>query len=165
MLEAVTQALVAHIHEQTPELGEWVVIHSLSADEPDPGRGRLVICLLAVEELDHVVNAPPGEAVAGRRRQPLRLRLDYLFTYLGPHAEAMSRLTRLLDVFQASPVLGTTELPPALADTVERLTLRLRNTTPEERHDVWGALGRPARLGVFYTVDVMPRVKKIDWDA
>ena len=158
MIDAVTRALVAHIHDRTPELGEWVVVHSLSADEPGPAEGRLVACLVAVQELDHVVNAPVGEAVSGRRRsRPLRLRLDYLFTYLGPHAEAMSRLARLLDVLQDAPVLGPAELSPELAGTVERLTLRLRNTTAEERHHVWATLGRPGRLGVFYSVDVLPQ--------
>ena len=157
MIDAVTQALVAHVHAQTPELDEWVVIHSLAADEPGPDEGRLVAALLAVEELDHVVNAPPGEALAGRRRaRPLQLRLHYLFTYLGPHAEAMARLNRLIDVLQAAPVLEAGELT-GLTETVERITLRLRNTTVEERQHVWATLGRPGRLAVFYTVDVLPR--------
>ena len=36
------------------------------------------------------------------------------------------------------------------------MTVRLRTTTPDERNQIWGALGRPARLALFYDVDVAP---------
>jgi hypothetical protein len=84
------------------------------------------------------------------------LRLHYLFTYFGPHDEAMARISRLLTIFDATPVLGPDQLSPALAGQVERVTVQLHNTTPAERHQVWGALGRPGRLGLFYDVDVVP---------
>ena len=154
MIDEVTRALAAHIHTRSPDLGEWVVIHSLSASDPDPGQGRLVACLLAVDELEHFRNSPPGARRDGAQMSPLRL--HYLFTYFGPHDEAMSRIARLLAIFDATPVLGRGQLPPTLADRVERITVQLHNTTVAERHQVWSTLGRPGRLGLFYDVDVLP---------
>ncbi|BCB91057.1 hypothetical protein Psuf_083700 [Phytohabitans suffuscus] len=36
------------------------------------------------------------------------------------------------------------------------MAVRLRTTTSEERGQIWAALGRPARLALFYEVDVAP---------
>lgn len=155
MIDEVTRSLVGHIHSGSADLGEWVVVHSLSAADPDPAAGKLVACLLAVDELEHFRNSPAGQRPDGPHGSPLRL--HYLFTYFGPHDEAMARVTRLLAIFDATPVLGPGQLSPPLADLVERLTVQLHNTTVAERHQVWAALGRPGRLGLFYDVDVLPR--------
>jgi hypothetical protein len=157
VIEQVTSALVGHIHTSSADLGEWVVVHSLSAADPDPAAGKLVACLLAVDELEHFRNSPAGQRLNVPQGSPLRL--HYLFTYFGPHDEAMTRIARLLEIFDATPVLGPGQLPSPLAGQVERVTVQLHNTTTAERHQVWGALGRPGRLGLFYDVDVQPLVK------
>ena len=62
----------------------------------------------------------------------------------------------MVSAFHTRPILGTSELPPALAQQAERVTVHLRNTTADERNQIWSALGRDGRLAVFYTVDVAP---------
>jgi hypothetical protein len=158
VIDDITRALVDHVQDQSPDLGEWVVIHSLSAADPEPDRDRLVACLLAVDEHDVFRNSPVGPGFSGGGRPELQLRLHYLFSYVGPHEVAMNRIARLVEVLHSSPVLGAGQLPASLADRVERLTVRLHNTTAAEREEVWSALGRPGRLAVFYDVDVVPRV-------
>ncbi|MCD4536383.1 DUF4255 domain-containing protein [Nocardioides sp. cx-169] len=156
MINEVTRALVAHLHSRTPDLGSWVVVHSLSAADAAPAKDKLALCLLAVDEHDHLRNSPPVEVAGRLQRAPMQLRLSYLVTYFGPHDEAMARLTRVIAVFHTTPVLGQDELPLTLGEQVERVTVRLRNTTADERNQVWSVLGRPGRLALFYTVDVAP---------
>jgi len=86
----------------------------------------------------------------------MHLRLDYLVTYVGAHDEAQARLARVLAVFHTTPILGPAELPSVVTDHVSQITVRLRTTTADERNQVWTSLGRPARLALFYTVDVVP---------
>ncbi len=155
MIDDITRALVGHVQGRSPDLGEWVSVHSLSAADPDPEPDTLAACLLAIDELEVLQNAP-GRPGGGRGRPPLQLRLHYLFSYVGPHEVAMSRLARLVEILHDAPVLPRDELPAALGDGVERLIVRLHNTSVAERHHVWRSLGRPARLGVFYDVDVVP---------
>lgn len=154
MILAVTQALLDEVHRRTPDLGTWAVAASLSEADPAPAANRLAVALLAVSEHDHLRNAPAVPSPEGFRRAPLALRLHYLMTWTGPHDEAQLRLARVLAVFHTTPVLGPAHLAPELAAQVERVTVRLRTTTADERNQVWGALGRPARLALFYDVDV-----------
>ena len=156
MIREVTDALIGHIRSRTPDLGDWVVLNSLSSADTAPASGRLVIAVVAVEEHDHLRNRPLVATGDGYRRAPLALRLHYLMTYTGPHDEALLRLARVIQVFHTTPILGPAELSPEVSAQVARITVRLRTTTPDERNQVWTALGRPARLSLFYEVDVAP---------
>lgn len=152
----VTDALVRLIQSRTADLGGWVAVHSLSNADSAPAANTLAFALIAIEEHDHLRNRPLVQTVDGYQRAPMALRLLYLVSYVGPHDEAQIRLSRVLRVFHTTPILGPGELPPALAERVGRVTVRLRTTTSEERSNVWAALGRPARLALFYEVDVAP---------
>lgn len=156
MIDQVTQALSTHIQNRTPDLGAWVVIHSLSAAEDAPRAQKLVLALIAVDEHDHLRNAPLVQSQDGYRRPPMHLRLHYLITYIGKHEEAQARLARVLAVFHTTPVLRAGDLPSSITDHVDTLTVRLENTTADERNHVWTSLGREGRLALFYTVDVAP---------
>jgi hypothetical protein len=150
----VTAALVRHIESRTPDLGTWVDVHSLSAADPAPVANHLVLALLAVDEHEHLRNSPPVPTEDGFQRAPLHLRLSYLITHIGAHEEAQIRLARVLAIFHTTPILRTGDLPADVAAHVSTLTVRLRNTTADERNHIWSALGRQARLALFYTVDV-----------
>lgn len=156
MIREVSETLVAVVENATPDLGSWVVLSSLSASDPDPATRRLAIALYAVEEHPHLRNRPLVSSPTGYVRPPLALRLHYLVTYVGDHDEAQSRLSRVVAAFHTTPVIGQAQLPPPLAAEVEALTVHLVTTTADERNQVWGALGRSARLALFYTVDVAP---------
>lgn len=156
MIRAVTDSLIDFIHAQTADLGSWVVISSLSQADPDPTKDRLAVSLYAVEEHPHLLNRPLVASPAGYVRPALALRLRYLMSYAGSHDEAQLRLARVIQVFHTTPILGESQLRPDLAAEVNRITIRLVSTTPDERSQIWGALGRSARLGLFYEVDVAP---------
>jgi len=68
VVSQVTDALVDAIRQGAPDLGDWVVRHSLSAAETDPQTSRLVVALVAVAP--HLVNRPllPGPEGWVRRR-------------------------------------------------------------------------------------------------
>lgn len=156
MIREVSETLLAVIENATPDLGSWVELSSLSAADKDPTARRLALALYAVEEHPHMRNRPLVGSPAGYVRPPLALRLSYLITYAGDHDEAQSRLDRVVAVFHTTPIIGQAQMSPALAAEVHTLTVRLVTTTPDERNQVWGALGRSARLALFYTVDVAP---------
>ena len=155
MIGEISAELVDLVHRATPDLGSWVVIHSLSSAETTPlPERKLILAMLAVEEHEHLRNRPLVEGNAGLVRAPLSLRLHYLVTYIGDHDEAQVRLARVVQAFHTTPILRPPELDAALAERVESLTIRLVPTSHDERNQVWGALGRAGRLSLFYTVDV-----------
>lgn len=156
MIAQVTDALVDAITRATPDLGDWVLQHSLSAAEADPAANHLVVALLAAAPHPHLVNRPLVASPEGWVRPPLALHLSYLMTYIGPHDEAQVRLDLVASVFHTTPVLEAPQLPPTLAAEVGSVTVHLVDASPDERNQVWGALGRPGRLGLFYEVDVAP---------
>lgn len=156
MIREVSETLVDVIEQATPDLGSWVDLSSLSASDKEPTTRHLMVALYALDEHPHLVNRPLVSSPAGHVRAPLALRLHYLISYVGDHAEAQTRLARVVAVFHTAPILGPAMLPPALAATVAGLTVRLVTTTADERNQIWGALGRPARLALFYDVDVAP---------
>ena len=158
MIREVSETLVDVILEATGDLplGAWVDLHSLSAADADPTANHLVIALHAVEEHPHLRNRPLVGTPDGYVRPPLALRLHYVITYIGDHDEAQSRLDRVVAVFHTTPIIGRAQLRPALAAQADSITVRLVTTTPDERNQIWGALGRSARLALFYTVDVAP---------
>ena len=156
MIREVSETLVDVIHAATPDIGAWAVLSSLSAADQDPVKDRLAVALYAIEEHPHLRNRPLVNTPAGYVRPPLALRLHYLMTHNGSHDEAQSRLDRVVAIFHTTPILDHSLLTPALAEEVETLTVRLRTTTADERNQIWGALGRSARLGLFYEVDVAP---------
>ncbi len=164
MIDAVTAALVAHLQTRVPDLGSWVV-HSLSNADAAPPKDKPVIALISVDEHEHTRNRPLVDTMNGLQRPPLQLQLNYLVTYFGQHDEAQRRLARVVSLFHTTPILGPGQLPPALAEQVERLTVRLRNTTADERNQTWSALARPGRLALFYTVDVAPVLLLPDADG
>ena len=155
MIDLVTDALVTFLQTRVPDVGTWTV-HSLSNADTAPAKDKPVIALIAVDEHEHTRNRPLVDTLNGLQRPPLQLRLEYLLTYVGKHDEAQKRLSRVVSAFHTRPILGSGELSPALAEQVERVTVRLRNTTADERNQIWSALGRNGRLSLFYTVDVAP---------
>jgi len=156
MIRAVTDTLVKYLSSRTADLGDWVSIHSLSSADADPADSHLAIALYAVEEHPHLRNLPLVASPAGFRRPPLALQLKYLITYVGDHDEAQVRLARVVQLFHTTPILRSSELEPELIGLVDRITVRLRTTSADERNQVWTALGRPMRLGLFYEADVAP---------
>lgn len=156
MIREISETLVDVIHQATPDIGTWVILSSLSAADVDPTTNRLAVALYAVEEHPHLRNRPLVSSPAGYVRAPLALRLHYLMTYVGSHDEAQSRLARVIAVFHTKPIIEQPQMTPALAAQVETITVRLTTTTPDERNQIWGALGRSARLALFYEVDVAP---------
>lgn len=156
MIREVTDALVDVIHTATPDLGAWVEISSLSAADQAPTANKASVALLAVEPHPHMLNRPLVEGIAGLVRAPLHLKLSYLITYVGVHDEAQSRIARIVQAFHTTPIVDATMLQPPLSDEVDSIAIRMLSPTADERNQIWGALGRPARLSVFYEVDVAP---------
>ena len=156
MILEISNALVDTIHQATPDLGTWVVLHSLSQSDAGLPDKKGVLALLSVDEHDHMRNLPLVEGNAGLIRPPLWLKLHYLVTYVGVHDEAQLRLGRVVQAFHTTPILRAPDLQPPLADEVESLAVRLVAYTHEQRNMVWSALGRPGRLSLFYEVDVAP---------
>lgn len=156
MIRDVSETLVDVVHQATPDLGAWAVLSSLSAADADPAANKLAVALYAVEEHPHMRNRPLVSTPDGYVRPPLPLLLRYLMTFTGPHDEAQTRLARVIAAFHTFPILPQSRLTPALAAVVKTITVRLVTTTADERNQIWGALGRSARLALFYEVDVAP---------
>lgn len=178
MIREVSEAVRAVVHEATPDLGAWVVMHSLSqADKVPLPDNKGILALVAVAEHPHLRNRPLVEGVAGLVRAPLSLQLTFMVTYIGDHDEAQIRLARVVQALHTTPILRPPVLDPALAAEVGAITIRLLAPSADERNQIWGALGRPGRLALFYDVDVAPvpvlerqgvgRVREhhIDWVA
>lgn len=155
MIDLVSKALVEHLLARTSDLGTgWVELSSLESGN-NLTANHLHVCLYAIEEHDHLRNAPLVETAAGWQRPPLALRLHYAITYTGnSHSEAQARLARVLQVFHSTPVLGPESLPVEVAALVERVTIRLHSLGDEARNNLWSAFGRGMRLALFYVVDV-----------
>jgi hypothetical protein len=152
----ITDALVDVIHQATPDLGTWVVLHSLSQGDTAPPDKKGIFALIAVEEHEYMRNRPLVEGSTGLVRAPLFLKLHYLATYLGDPAEAQLRLGRIVQAFHTTPILRSPDLPPPLAGQVDSVAIRLVALSHEQRNMVWGALGRAGRVSLFYEVDVAP---------
>jgi hypothetical protein len=155
VIDLVTKAIVDHLQSRTSDLGAgWIDISSLESGGALTAN-HLHVCLYAVEEHDHLRNAPLVETPAGWQRPPLALRLRYAMTYVGnSHIEVQARLARVLQVFHSTPVLGPSQLPPEVASQVERVTIRLMSPDGEERNNLWTAFGRGMRLALYYLADV-----------
>ncbi|MFI7480960.1 DUF4255 domain-containing protein [Kocuria sp. M1R5S2] len=157
MIREVSEALRDLVHQATPDLGAWVVLHSLSqADKVPLPENKAVLALVAVAEHPHLLNRPLVDGLTGLVRPPMSLQLEYLVTYVGDHDEAQARLGRIAQAFHTTPILRAPALDPALAEEIESVVIRLRSPSAEERNQVWGALGRAGRLALFYEVDVAP---------
>ncbi len=157
MIREVTEALRGVIHQATPDLGSWVVLHSLSQGDKTPvPDAKGILALIAVEEHDHMRNLPLVDGLTGLIRPPLSLKLHYLVTFFGDHDESQSRLARIVQAFHTTPILRAPYLQPPLADEVECVTIRLVAPTHDQRNQIWGALGRAGRVALFYEVDVAP---------
>jgi hypothetical protein len=153
----VSEALRDVIHQATPDLGSWVVLHSLSqADKIALPDLKGILALIAVEEHPHLRNRPLVEGNAGLVRAPLSLKLHYIVTFVGEHDESQRRLARIVQAFHTTPVLRAPALAPPLADEVDSIAIRLVGPTHDQRNQIWGALGRPGRVSLFYEVDVAP---------
>jgi hypothetical protein len=153
VIDQVTAALVAHIQSWLPDVGT-VQVHSLSAADAALPANKMVMALAAVDVHEHLRNLPVVETGDGFQRQPLHLRLSYVVTHTGPHDEAQLRLARVLALFHTTPILRTADLPPGVGAKLGSLTVQPRNTTADERNNIWTAWGREARLALFYNVDV-----------
>jgi len=156
MILEVTNALVDVIHQATPDLGTWVVLHSLSQGDQALPDKKGILALIAAEEHDYMRNRPLVEGNTGLVRAPLSLKLHYVATYVGDHDEAQLRLGRIVQAFHTTPILRSRDLQPPLADEVDSIAVRLVGLSHEQRNMVWGALGRAGRVSLFYEVDVAP---------
>jgi len=156
MILEVTEALVKVVLDATPDLAPWVQIRSLAQGDTAPDDKKAVIALIAVAPHPHMINRPLVESSVGLVRAPLNLKLTYLVTYIGDHDEAQTRLGRIVQAFHTTPVLTGADLQPPLRDTVDAIAIRLLSPTHDERNQVWGVLGRPGRVALFYEVDVAP---------
>jgi uncharacterized protein DUF4255 len=157
VITEVSDALRDVIHQATPDLGSWVVLHSLSqADKVALPDSKGILALIAVEPHPHLRNQPPVEGNAGLVRAPMSLKLYYLATFIGEHDESQRRLARIVQAFHTTPVLRAPLLTPPLADQVDSIAIRLAAPTHDQRNQIWGALGRPGRVSLFYDVDVAP---------
>lgn len=156
MILEVTKAVIAAIHDATPAQGDWVTLHSLSSADTMVPEDVAVIALLAVAPHPHMTNRPLVEGIAGLVRAPLHLRLSYMITWLGDHEEAQTRLALVAQALHTTPRLGAAELQPPLSNEVAAIGIRMLSPDSDERNQIWGALGRPGRLALFYEVDVAP---------
>ena len=73
MILEVTHALVDVIHTATPEIGDWVELHSLSAADGPLTDAKAQLALISVEPHPHMLNRPLVEGIAGLVRAPLHL--------------------------------------------------------------------------------------------
>ncbi|MEX5301261.1 Pvc16 family protein [Kocuria sabuli] len=157
MIREVSEALQDLVHQTTPDLGAWVVLHSLSqADKVPLPENKAILALVAVAEHPHLRNRPLEDGITGLVRPPMSLQLEYLVTYVGDHDEAQARLGRIAQAFHTTPILRAPALDPVLAEEVGSVVIRLLAPSSEERNQVWGSLGRAGRLALFYEVDVAP---------
>ena len=157
MILEVSEALRDVVHQATPDLGSWVVLHSLSqADKVPLPDAKGILALIALEEHEHLRNRPLVEGNAGLIRAPLSLKLYYLATFIGAHDEAQRRLGRIVQAFHTTPIVRGADLQPPLSDEVDSITIRLVGLPADQRNQIWGSLGRPGRVSVFYEVDVAP---------
>jgi hypothetical protein len=155
VIDLVSKAIVDHLLSRTTDLGAgWVELTSLESGG-NLSANKLHVCLYAIDEHDHLRNAPLVESKAGWVRPPLALRLSYAMTYVSnQHVEVQARLARVLQVFHSTPVLGPESLPPEVAALVQRVTVRLQSPGDEQRNHLWTAFGRGMRLALYYLVDV-----------
>jgi len=156
MILEVSEALVDVIHAATPDMGDWIELHSLTTNGTAPTTTNAQLALIAVAPHPHMINRPLVEGIAGLVRAPLHLRLTYVITYLGEHSEAQIRMDRVAQAFHTMPIIKRTDLTPPLSDSVESITIRMLSPTADERNQIWGTLGRPGPLALFYEVDVAP---------
>jgi hypothetical protein len=156
VIREVSEALVRVILDATPDLAPWVQIRSLVQGDKAPDEKKAVIALVAVAPHPHMLNRPLVESAAGYVRAPLSLKLTYLITYFGDHDEAQTRLGRIVQAFHTTPILKGTDLQPPLKGTVDAIAIRLLSPTHDERNQIWGVLGRPGQVALFYEVDVAP---------
>jgi hypothetical protein len=156
MILEVSEALVDVIHAATPDIGDWVELHSLTQVGTAPTTTDAQLTLIAVAPHPHMINRPLVEGIAGLVRAPLHLRLTYVVTYLGEHSEAQIRLDRIAQAFHTTPIIKRSDLEPPLSDAVESITIRMLSPTADERNQIWGTLGRSGPVSLFYEVDVAP---------
>lgn len=156
MILEVSQTLIDVIHDATPDLAPWVESNSLVSGDTVPTDDKASLALIAIAPHPHMTNRPLVEGIAGLVRAPLAVKLTYLITYYGDHEESQTRLARIIQAFHTTPLLTGADLPPRLRATVDAIAIRLLSPTADERNQIWGTLGRPGRLALFYEVDVAP---------
>lgn len=156
MILEVSEALVDVIYAATPDMGDWIELHSLTSAATAPSTTKAQLALIAVAPHPHMINRPLVEGNAGLVRAPMHLRLTYVAVYLGKHDESQIRMDRIAQAFHTTPIVKRTDLEPPLNAAVESLTIRMLSPTADERNQIWGTLGRPGPLALFYEVDVAP---------
>ena len=157
MIREVSETLVDVIEQATPDLESWVDLSSLSAADADPTVRRLALALYAVEEHPHLRQPAAGvlpDRATSAPRSPSGCTTS---------SPTSGRTTRPSPGWRASSRCSTRRrssgpprCPRRSPSEVATLTVRLVTTTADERNQIWGALGRSARLALFYDVDVAP---------
>ncbi len=156
MILEVSEALIDVIHNATPDMGDWIELHKITPGGTAPSDTKAQLALIAVAPHPHMINRPLVEGIAGLVRAPMHLQLTYVVTYLGAHDEAQIRLDRVVQAFHTTPIVTRADLQPPLSEAVESITIRMLSPNADERNQIWGALGRPGPLSLFYEVDVAP---------
>jgi hypothetical protein len=157
VISATTQAIVDVIGSATVEYGSWIDVAGLSAADPAPAPARLTVALYAIAARPTARNVP----VVGRPGA-LSSTLRYVMVVAGDHLEAQTRLEQVALALDQHPVIEGSSLSPALRGAVDRIAVRARETTDEERYHIWAALARPQMLGLYYDADVAASIPGIE---
>jgi hypothetical protein len=157
VIRAVTETLVDHLLAETPDLGTWVKAAAVDTDAPALTSNQLHLFLYGIDEHAHMRNRPLESTPDGYVQPDLFLRLSYGAHFESTdHLETQARLARVVQVFHTTPILRPPAFRPELVGHVQRLTIRLRSPSLEERNQLWTGMGRAMRLAVYYDVDVAP---------
>jgi hypothetical protein len=156
MIDLVTEAMRSVLTTRLPDPTWKVVTNSLSSADQAPAADAIALTLIEINAIDAMRNAPDEWTPQGYRRAPLVLQLTYMVTYGGSYDESLTRLSRVAQVFHTVQGIEPADLPPALGARIGTIAIRFRNTTIDERQQIFSMTGRPARVALFYQVDAAP---------
>lgn len=157
MIREGSGALQDVIHQATPDLGSWVVLHSLSqADKAAVPDTKGILALVAVEEHPTCATGRSWTASpawsAPRSRSSCTTSPRSSATTTRPRAGSAGSCRRSTPRRScADPTCGRRWRTWSRASRSGSWA-----PTHDERNQIWGALGRAGRLSVFYEVDVAP---------
>jgi hypothetical protein len=153
MLLEISRSLRNLIASSFPEIpGDWIEIVS-AVDAAELPAEKLALLLYAVQEDPNM--RPEFQAVVESAGQgpPLAVNLNYMIAFnSADHEEAQRRLSRVLEVIHANPVIESDILDPGLAGRVDRLTVLLHYPTVEVITRLWSGLNSGMRLALYCEV-------------
>jgi len=130
---------------------------SLPTSTPGGNLSAVNLYLYQVSENPFTKNQPwVTDPVGTKIYPPLALNLYYLLTpYADDPVTAHRVLTHAMALLYVNSTLIGAELSDPLRQSVERLTINLRQMTLEELTRIWNSLQSPYRLSVTYEVRVV----------